>query len=189
MPGSTPRVPYDQIIAALRDLCAAGSTGTLFIATDDNHAVRVGLNGGEIVTLVAGDSRDEAAIPALRAIKGGSYQFKKDLLFDARAADKPADTERLLAFLEGKKMAPNHTSPAPGDTLTQVRAIVESEAVDVIGPMARVLCAEHCARVKDLASLDKALERIAVEIQDADRAKALRSRVMERVRQALPTLE
>lgn len=189
MTGATPRVSYDQLVAALRDLCAGGSTGTLFMVTDENHAMRLGLDGGDIVTLVAGDICDEAAIPALRAIKSASYRFKMGLLIDTPAADKPLDTESLLATLAGEKTAPRQTSPPQGDTLMQVRGIVESEALDVIGPIARVLCAEHCAEVQDLRSLKKALERIAVEIHDADRAQELRSRVMDRVRKTLPALQ
>ncbi len=186
MTASTSRVPYGEIVAALRDLCTARSTGTLFIATDDNHAVRIGVNHGQIVTLEAGDRRDEAAIPVLRAIKSGSYRFQQGRLFDSRAADKPPVTERLLAALEGGRPAPSHPSPAANDTLTQVREIVESEAVDVIGPIAGVLCAEHCAEVGDLHSLKQALERIAVEIRDPDRAEELQRRVMERLSESLP---
>ncbi len=107
-------------------------------------------------------------------------------LFDPRTADKPPVAERLLAALKGGRTAANHPSPARDDTLTQVCEIVESEAVDVIGPIAGVLCAEHCAEVRDLHSLNKALERIAVQIHDPDRAEELQRRVMERLSKSLP---
>lgn len=181
MTGSASRVPYGEMVAALRELCAAGSTGTLFIVTDDNHSVRVGLDRGKIMTLVAGDSCNEAAIPVFQAIKKGSYRFQDGLILDRRAGDTPADSERLFKALVGEAVAPGPPPTPRDDTLTKALEIIESEALGIIGPIARVLCAEHCAEVRDLPSLQQAIERIAVEIDDPERAEELRRRVMERL--------
>jgi hypothetical protein len=40
---------FEQLMAELKRLCAEGRTGTLFIATSENHAGQLGIRNGVVV--------------------------------------------------------------------------------------------------------------------------------------------
>ena len=44
-----PMVKYGALLDSLRELVQSGSTGTLFVATNDNHSANFGFEDGEIV--------------------------------------------------------------------------------------------------------------------------------------------
>ena len=101
---------YRQMMTELGTLCAARRTGTMFIATTDNHSARIGLRQGDIVSLVFRTQRGLEALDHIRKITAGRFSFSDAVLDKAAHADLPY-TSDLLALLVGEE------SPLPPPAL------------------------------------------------------------------------
>jgi hypothetical protein len=103
---------YRDLMAELGALCAAKRTGTMFIATTDNHAARIGLRQGDIVSLVFRAQRGLEALDHIRKITAGSFRFSDAVLDKAAHADLPY-TADLLALMIGEESPLPPPAPAP----------------------------------------------------------------------------
>lgn len=146
---------YRQLMRELGALCAAKRTGTMFIATTDNHSARIGLRQGDIVSLVFRTQRGVDALDHLRKITAGRWSFSDAVVDKATHAELPR-TADLLALLLGDESplpAPVLPVPAPAavasaedQQLARARAAIEAELTEFVGPIAPLLCREHIAR-------------------------------------------
>lgn len=73
----------DKIIQELRRLCEEKHSGTLFITTEENHAVRFVLKNGEIIGIAYRNKHGLAALPLVRSITGGTYTFADNCVFQS----------------------------------------------------------------------------------------------------------
>jgi hypothetical protein len=154
---------YRELMTELGALCAAKRTGTMFIATTDNHAARIGLRQGDIVSLVFRAQRGLEALDHIRKITAASFTFSDIMLDKAAHADLPY-TADLLALMIGEESPLPPPAPAPPvaavprapaavatppvehPQLVRARAVIESELTEFVGPIAPLLCREHIAR-------------------------------------------
>jgi len=105
---------FSQLMELLTDLVDERQTGTLFIRSDDNHVITVGLEKGRINALFYGAKRGRNAIPLISQINTGSYRFESGVLTGVNQ-ELPATPEilNLLRMRESSVPgAPTHSTPA-----------------------------------------------------------------------------
>ena len=176
---------YHELMRALKSLCVQKSTGTIFIATPDNHFGRIVLKGGEIIALIFGTKSGESAIPFIRAIKAGKFKFSQGPAHADGGGNLPPSPV-LLSRLSADVAAsgPATHSAINKNMLGQVYRIVEGELVEIVGPIASLVCSEHKEKfgaITQASELSVMLESIAREIGDAGRARHFMERVWERL--------
>lgn len=91
---------FKELLDELRDLCANRRTGTMFIHTDSNHAVRFGLEDGRIFLCSFGKYRGLDAIPHLLGIQSGKYSFAEAVFNSGSEVPQPTTEELLEALAE-----------------------------------------------------------------------------------------
>ena len=192
---------YRQLMTELGSLCADMRTGTMFIATTDNHSARVGLKHGEIVSLVFRTQRGLEALDHIRKITAGRFSFSEGFVDKAAQADLP-HTAELLAILVGEesplpppapppRLATVPRAPAPAATLAadhpqvaRAQAVIESELTEFVGPIAPLLCRDHVARAVaagppwDWRAL---VEAVAREIGDPAKEERFKQQTLARL--------
>ena len=88
-------------------------------------------------------------------------------------------TGQILELLEGKSESlPAGADPRSGRMTEQTKMIVEEELVELIGPIAAILCDEVWSSV---GSLDAVLEALSRELPDPDQAARFRKNVLKRL--------
>ena len=80
-----PNVGFNEIMQELRRLCEEKHSGTLFITTEENHAVRFVLRDGAITGITYRTKHGLAALPLVRNITGGTYTFAGNRVFQSYA--------------------------------------------------------------------------------------------------------
>ena len=91
---------YDALIQEVRRLCLEARTGTIFIATSENHAVRIVIQRGAITHVVARGQAGMAAMAPIKEISGGRLTYSEGAI-DAGKPQSLPTTSELLAMLSG----------------------------------------------------------------------------------------
>ncbi|OLC15300.1 MAG: hypothetical protein AUH29_08180 [Candidatus Rokubacteria bacterium 13_1_40CM_69_27] len=187
MKSGEPVLGYRDLIGEVRRLCAEGRTGTVFITTSDNHSVRFVLRSGAITAMVFGLQTGLAAMTSIKRITAGRLSYSEELPQRAPQEELPP-TPELLTLLGGG-MAPDAADdggPSAGTVATSLnrsRAILETELVEYLGPMARVVCNEHLTRAArgGSTSVNDVIEGLASELGDPEKAARFKERVRARL--------
>jgi hypothetical protein len=178
---------YRQLMTELGALCAAKRTGTMFIATTDNHSARIGLRQGDIVSLVFRTQRGLEALDHIRKITAGRFSFSDAVLDKAAHADLPY-TADLLALLVGEESLlppPAPAEPVDNPQLAGAQAVIESELTEFVGPIAPLLCREHIARAAAAGppwDWRELVEAVAREIGDRAKEDRFKQQALARLR-------
>ena len=201
-------VPYAELLSELSRLCAARRTGTMFIATTDNQSARIGLQQGDIISLVFRTQRGLEAIDRIRKITGGRFTFSDTVVDRVASADLPT-TSDLLSLLAGNgappvvSAAPAPPAPPPdaaprpvavaaqppgagSPELVKAQAVIEAELTEFVGPIAPLLCRGHIAKAAaagpplDVPAL---VEAVAREIGDGAKEDRFRQQALARLRE------
>jgi hypothetical protein len=174
---------YGQIVGELRRLCAERATGSVFITTSDNHAARFALASGAIIAVWFRQQTGPDALASIQRVTGGKLRYSEEVLTQEPQAALPSTTD-LLALLEGGGNG-NGAGPAAqiksaesAVIAPQIRAIVEAELAEYLGPMASVIVTEQAAPA---SSVNDLIERVAAELGDAAKASRLKERLRERL--------
>ncbi|HEV2057198.1 MAG TPA: hypothetical protein VGV06_18825 [Methylomirabilota bacterium] len=193
---------YRQLMTELGALCAAKRTGSMFIATTDNHSARIGLRQGDIVSLVFRTQRGLEALDHIRKITAGRFSFSDALVDKAAHADLP-HTADLLALLVGEESPLSPPAPAPplaaaprapapaaaqpidNPQLARAQAVIESELTEFVGPIAPLLCRDHIARAAAAGppwDWRELVEAVAREIGDRAKEDRFKQQTLVRLR-------
>jgi len=188
---------YRHLMTELGALCAAKRTGTMFVATTDNHSARIGLRQGDIVSLVFRNQRGLEALDHIRKITAGRFSFSDAVVDKAPHADLP-HTSDLLALLVGEESplpppasaaprtpAPAAAQPADNPQMARAQAVIESELTEFVGPIAPLLCREHIARAAAAGPPWNWLllvEAVAREIGDRAKEDRFKQQTLARLR-------
>jgi len=184
---------YRQLMTELGAMCAAKRTGTMFVATTDNHSARIGLQQGDIVSLVFRTQRGREALDHIRKITAGRFSFSDAVVDKGPHADLP-HTADLLTLLVGEGSPlppPAPASPAaaaqPVDNpqLARAQAVIESELTEFVGPIAPLLCREHIARAAAAGppwDWRELVEAVALEIGDRAKEDRFKQQALARLR-------
>jgi hypothetical protein len=191
-PDPTP-LSYRQLMTELGALCAAKRTGTMFIATTDNHSARIGLVLGEITSLAFRAQRGMQALDHLRKVSAGRFSFSDTVMDKGMPSDLP-DTVDVLALLVGDEPALPQPRPMPapvsvllaGDTpLARAREAIEAELTEFVGPIAPLLCREHMARAAAAGppwDWQALVDAVAHEIGDRAKEERFKHQALARLR-------
>jgi len=101
--GEHKNLDYPQLIEALHRLCSEGRTGTMFICTDENQALRFVLENGRVVGCNYRRKHGREALPLIRTVRSGRYSFSEGM-FMAEEVPMP-DPAVFFQLLEGKSAA------------------------------------------------------------------------------------
>jgi hypothetical protein len=200
-------VPYAELLSELSRLCAARRTGTMFIATTDNQSARIGLQQGDIISLVFRTQRGLEAIDRIRKITGGRFTFSDTVVDRVASADLPA-TSDLLSLLAGNRappvvsaapappappadaaprpLAPAQAPGAASPELVRVQAVIEAELTEFVGPIAPLVCRSHISKAAAAGSpldLPALVEAVAREIGDRAKEDRFKQQALARLRE------
>jgi hypothetical protein len=181
-----PLVGYDELLRALRQLCAERRVGTLYVTTADNKAASFTLLEGEIVGVRFRVYRGREALPHLKAILLSRHAFSEGNVADTDP-DLPT-TGEILQILGVVAPAPAAPAPARGPAarpaarasrvdLGRVQAVLEGELVEYLGPMAKMICTEcieKTAPIDGPADLRRLIDALAQEIGDPAREEVFK---------------
>jgi hypothetical protein len=200
-------VPYAELLSELSRLCAARRTGTMFIATTDNQSARIGLQQGDIISLVFRTQRGLEAIDRIRKITAGRFTFSDTVVDRVASADLPT-TSDLLSLLAGngappvvsaapappappphaapRPLAPTQAQAAARSELVRVQAVIEAELTEFVGPIAPLLCRVHISKAAAAGSpldLPALVEAVAREIGDRAKEDRFKQQALARLRE------
>ena len=170
---------FVEITDQLKQHCAQGNTGTLSLATSENHHATISLKGGEVVGVAYRQFKGEAALEKIRQIRAARCSFVDGMLRTTETDFSLPSSDELLDYLGVSAQAP---AVAVDDN---TRAAIEAEATEYFGPMAATICEEHIALGGDLnkeENLLQVLDSIAAEVGDAEKAARLKQGVLNRLK-------
>lgn len=179
MPQEEQFLPYAQIIEALKRHCIAGDSGTLFITTDANEAIRFVLNSGNIVSMALRRERGMQALDSIRNVRSGRYKFSEESVYSVDGSQQLPGTKELLTLLlspSGSSAASSATqrTRAAIDNKSSVliakdtlRKVIKSELIEQMGPIGGLICEDHLESLPEnskRALVEQLIRNISIEI-------------------------
>jgi len=165
-------ITYDGFLNLIESMVERRESGTLYIRTDTNRSVSIGLLDGNIAALVAGPKRGLAAIATILQMSQGTFR-RDDSPLSFHSGDLPP-TGDILTLLKKRPAQPTAqqpigNSPAPGSAVysEQAMKILCEILHDYVGPAAPIICEDvtnNGTKLRSSADLEKAIESLAEEI-------------------------
>lgn len=185
-------VPFAEIVAELKNVCAAGKTGVMYITSVENRSAQLMLDQGKIVFLYFFNKRGRDALRLMGEIETGRFRFQEGTSPTLRT--ELPHTEDILRFLSAASgLLPNDSAGSGNSESGQVKENTTSTAImtltvdqkqaleeglaGYIGPMASIICEDHFDSVHDMQT---AIDRLAAEIPVSAQADAFREKMLER---------
>lgn len=173
------------IAAELRKLCQKQQTGILYLIDNGHLLGQISLQQGEITALSAKKKQGIDALSILLDIQNGGVAFAPGPLTTPRMALPP--TADILAIFDRAEWAatlshpgtPPSPPPAPLALSAAAKTVLEQTLKEFIGPIAKMICADHFRAAK---TLEAAIEALADEIPNPQAASQFRERVQQRLR-------
>lgn len=162
--------PLSRIVEHIKELCAQGRTGTLFLVSDENLMAQVHLERGDIVSLMHRNRRGLDALAVLGEMKNAKLRFDEAYV---TSSEKHALTTRaIFDYLDSATPIAAEPVKASGSAASnaltaEVRATMQRILMTYVGPMAEIVCADHFERTSELRELAQSL---AEEIPDPEQA-------------------
>ncbi len=170
-------MPSSEIALEIGRLSDQKTSGTVFIATRDNHIAQIMLDRGDIVFIFFAGKRGQDALNLLTKIHEGRFRFQEGGVV-SRGMPLPPAREILLALSSGPGLAPSSAEAAPapeGKGLSAAqKTLLESCLADCIGPMAAIICEDHFSSA---GSFQAAVDALATEIPSPGQARKFREMV------------
>jgi hypothetical protein len=172
-------LPFLRIVDYLKQLCAQGRSGTVFLVSDDNRMAQVRLDKGQIASLLCRNRRGIEALGILRSMANARLRFDESFL--VKDENDNLSTQAIFDALGGAETAspaaatPRPAAPAsvPALALTPaVRATIQRVMTQYIGPMAEIICDDHFDAAGNMQAL---LQLLADEISAPAQAAKFRA--------------
>lgn len=202
-------MPWSELLREIVRMCNERRTGTMFIATNDNRLARIALKDGVIAAVEFQRKQGLAAVKLMQGIMGGTWRFNEELMMVGGVQSLPS-TPGLLKMLSDKSesgagldvsvpetLPPMQSGPATTtgmvstskqrfsfvdvSELLQVKELITTELVSIIGPMGKLVCEEHLASLSDRRSVMLAIDQIAAEIDDPDLERQFKLSLAEKL--------
>ncbi|MDB5920964.1 MAG: hypothetical protein JWR40_5198 [Massilia sp.] len=184
-------LPFQGIVDYLKQLCAQGRSGTVFLVSDDNRMAQVRLDNGQIASLLCRNLRGLEAVGILRGMRHARLRFDESFMakgendhlsnhaiFEQLFAEGPATPAATPAASAGRAApavpatAAAAAAPAPALLLTpHVKATIERVMTQYIGPMAQIICEDHFDAAGNMHAL---MQLLAGEISAPQQAAKFR---------------
>ena len=171
-------IPFSEIVAEIKKLCAEKVSGTLFVATKANRSAQLILDKGEIVFIYFFNKRGEEALELMATIRAGRYRFQEGAV---SRRDPLPSTESILQSLSGAQqiIALGSENRSTDSALSQEQKnFLETCLAGYIGPMAGIICEDHLDVVADLQA---AIDALVAEIPSPEQAEKFRVMVLDKL--------
>jgi hypothetical protein len=183
---------HRQLIDELFKHCKQRASGTVFFNLQSGESARLVLNRGVIHWVAYEQLRGREAIESMRRIAHARFSFNPHLRMAIGEQKLPSTTFILKRLykqskksskvvdlpIERKTRRPpvnqNNLTDETYFSLDQVRVTLEKEAMEYLGPMAKVLCADYLKSMPsqlNASQLRKVIVAIKLDIND-DRKEA-----------------
>jgi hypothetical protein len=193
---------HQQLIDEVVRHCSEMQSGTIFLTLPTGESARIVLNEGGICWIAFEQLRGEEAIEAFSQINEARFSFNpllKLVIGKQQLPPTPQVINRLYKQIKDpasqqgvpvltEVISRQNTQDADSDnrpfSLEQVRSVLENEAVEYLGPMAKLLCADYLKSMPPQLSHGQVRQLISALKRDIrDERKGLL--FMERVTRAL----
>lgn len=187
------QITYDGFLNLIESMVERKESGALYVRTDTNRSIFVGLRNGIIEALASGPKHGLDAITTILQMSHGSCR-RDDTVLSFHSKDLPSTSDILLLL---KKRAPLPVeqespvaSPARDSEIDSGRAgkILCELLHDYLGPVAPLICEDvtgNGAKIRTPADLDTAIGCLAEEIESSAEAAEFIVRAREGVREFL----
>ncbi|WP_078119618.1 DUF4388 domain-containing protein [Thiosocius teredinicola] len=173
---------YADLVRLISELCAGGSTGSLFAISEINSLAKVVIVAGNIIYIEYRLKKGAEAIPLFLEIESGSYDFKAGKVISHKATQLPPTAE-LLAQLSGDASVaaapPPVAAPAAGAHASpEAFKVIEEQLIEILGPMGSFVWEEHLEQAggpNGNVDVIKLIDDVATEIDDPKKAAQFRS--------------
>ena len=174
-------ITRNQLIEKVKALVEDKRSSTVYARTDDNRSIIIGIDAGEIVSLVCGPKRGEQAIPVIRDMVKGTYQLQDKVMSFEHLGARPTSNDSLLSLLS---LSSDDDSGADHDqeTCDWVRDVFCKALAAYMGPIAPLVCTQTISAVGGVDSPDKVrrvVDALAAELDDAREAERFKAKVHE----------
>ena len=192
---NTDYFPLAALVEKIAGMCAQGISGTAVLISDDNRLAQVQMLEGAIVFVGCRGRRGRDALGIMRTMKLARFNLEPGSDLKGVVLDLP--TQTVLDYLSGelaelpakcaggevpRAAAPVSRMSAPTDTPAVlspvIKAKLEGLLAEYIGPMAAIVCDEHCGEAGDIRSLAHALAKEIPAPDGAARFEADVARVL-----------
>lgn len=180
-------LPFQRVVDYLKQLCAQGRSGTLFLVSDDNRMAQVRLDKGQIASLLCRNLRGLEALGIVRGMQHARLRFDESVL--AKGENDNLSNQAIFDDLFGavggaapipSAAAPSAAAPsvpapvrAPALLLTpEVKATIQRVMTQYIGPMAEIICDDHFGAAGNMSAL---VQLLAGEISAPEQAAKFRA--------------
>lgn len=188
----TEPVTYESFVDLVDAMVKNRESGSLYLCTERNHSVYIGIRNGEIESLVSGPRRGLEAMKMVLGMVSGRCRRDK-LSVAIPSGDLPPTNEILRIFRarEGlsNPLAESATSAGWADTAGQAiegaqTAMALCELLhDYLGPAAVIICEEitqNGDRLQTRSDLDEVIREMASEIESGEEAREFVRRAQQR---------
>jgi hypothetical protein len=172
-------ITHAQLIDLLKRLVAERSTCTLYVHTDDNHLILVGVDRGEIVSLICGPKQGERAIPLIRRMGKGTYRLDDSVMRHSRPGVTLPSSDAVLSLLSDETVA------AQGGQCEWVHSVLCKVLADFMGPIAPLVCRQTVSAVGGIDSPEKVrrvVDDLAKEIDNGAEAERFKAQAQKELR-------
>ena len=185
------RLSYAELIEELRSLVARGSTGVMFIRTESDHSVRIGLQNGRVVSCNYRMFQQQKAISLIRQIRSGEYAFKQGVPGVVFGEALPANFDFFRELTGEASLSPlvarEDSSPGATDlriTGGELFEAVVHELTVYMGPIARMVAMQYEKELRSVTSGEQVravVFRLAQELDDAGLAVEFEAHILDLV--------
>ena len=175
-------IPSSEIILEIGRLCDQKASGTVFIATQDNHIAQIMLDSGEIVFIFFSRKRGQEALDLMTKIREGRYRFQEGGVV-SRGMQLPPTQDILQALSIGSAQVSSsadgaHIPDGNSGLSPQQKTVLETCLADCIGPMAAIICEDHFSSG---SGFQATVDALAGEISSPGQATKFREMVAKRL--------
>lgn len=181
-----------ELMQEIIGLCRQYESGTVFIATADNHLARLVLINGEVEFASMHRLKGIDAIRELASLSSGLFGFDPDLQLVTQKQDLP-DTESLIQILQsGVAYSRQYGQAKPQQNDEQllprvkVMDILVEESTEYLGPMAAIICQDYMQKLTgaiNSTDIQQVIRQLEQDINNTEKAQKFRAAVMARISQ------
>ena len=164
-------ITRNQLVDLLKGLVKDGRSSTIYVHTDDNHLIAVGVDRGEIVSLICGPKQGERAIPLIRKMRTGTYRVDDAVTPHRRFGAKLPSSDALLSLLA-------EDGDIGVSDCQWVQEVLCKVLADYMGPIAPLVCRDTVKAAGGIDSpeqVKRVVEDLAQEIDNLAEAERFRA--------------
>ncbi len=178
---------YLEFVTEIQRWLAGKRTGTMLIATEDNHLAKILFDGGAITFLSYGPKSGREVIPFFKQIRHARVKTSQGKPAQPADASLPPTAEiiKQLASIgeAGESVVPSGV-PLEGAQLENALKIIEAELTEHLGPLGDIVWTEHLERIgKPLTALRlrELVEGLSREIGDPAKIQRFKDAIREKI--------